>query len=114
MIQLPRQLGLLHLALGIELGVLGNSLCEAEILLAVIVAIDSVLTWTKQDLFPIFGVDMETVVSIPIVEHHIELGLQVVEAENVGKRSAVMPHVPILGKLPMLVALEHSCIRMQG
>ena len=64
MIQFPRQLGLLHLPLDVELGILGDSLGEAEISVAVIISVDSVLAWTKQDLPPILGVYMETIVSI--------------------------------------------------
>ena len=113
MVQLPCQLCLFNLSFGKELSIVGNSLSETEIIFLVVVSIDTRITWTENNLFAVFGVDMETVITIAIVKHHVKLGLQVKETQDVCQGSLIMPHFAILGKLSHLVAFQNSSIGMQ-
>ena len=112
-IELPCCTRLLNLSFRKVVLVLGNSLGETEIVFMIVVTIDTRFAGTKQNLLPILGVDMESVVAISIVEHHVELGLQIVETEDIGERPAIMPDLSIFCELSLPIALQDAAICVQ-
>ena len=113
MVQLPRRTRLLNLSLRIESLILSNRFGETKITLAIVVSVNPGIAGTKQNLFAVICKNMEPIVAIPIVEYNLVSRLEVIETQDIGKCSLVMPDTTIFVKVSLLVALQNSAICVQ-